>query len=208
MNLLIIAILISAALYIYFDFFKNQKLKYITKPLTTILIIVLAFQQLPEGFDSYGYLILGGLVFSLIGDVFLMLPTDKFIHGLAAFLIAHIFYIVAFSSGFGPYLDFEYLIPAAVYAIIFLWIVLPKTGSMKLPVIIYAFVLMIFMWQATGRYYFLAQSSASYVFMGAILFVISDSILAYARFVKNFKLSSLLIHSTYWGAQLFIALSI
>jgi len=47
-----------------------------------------------------------------------------------------------------------------------------------------------------------------YVFIGAILFVISDSILAYARFIKSFKLSSLLIHTTYWGAQIFIALSI
>lgn len=208
MNLLIIAILVSAGLYIYFDFIKNQTLKYTFKPLTTILIIALAFLQKPEGFDSYGYLIITGLVFSLIGDIYLMLPTDKFIHGLASFLIAHIFYIVAFSSGFGPFLDFEYLIPAAIYTLVFLWVILPKTGSMKLPVIIYAIVLMIFMWQATGRYYYLAQTSAFYVFIGAILFVISDSILAYARFVKSFKLSQLLIHTTYWGAQIAIALSI
>ncbi len=208
MNLLIIAILVSAGFYIYFDFKKNQTLRYITKPLTTILIIVLAFLQQTEGFDSYGYLIIAGLIFSLFGDIFLMLPTDKFIQGLAAFFVAHIFYIIAFSSGFGPYFEIGYLIPAIIYAVIFLWVILPKTGSMKLPVLIYTLVLLVFMWQATGRYYYLAETSALYVFVGAILFVISDSILAYARFVKNFRISQLIILSTYWGAQLCFALSI
>ncbi len=160
MSLLIITILISAGLYIYFDITKNQMLKYVFKPLTTILIIVLALLQQSEVFDLYGFLILAGLTFSLIGDIFLMLPTDKFVVGLASFFIAHIFYIAAFSSGFGPFLDLEYLIPAAIYTTLFLWVLLPKTGKMKLPVIIYAFILMIFMWQATGRYYYLAQTSA------------------------------------------------
>jgi len=208
MNLLIITIIVSSSLYIYFDITKKRVLKYVLKPLTTILVIILALQQSPEGIDLYGLTILFGLGFSLIGDVYLMLPTNKFIQGLAAFFIAHIFYIVAFSSGFGPFLDFEYLIPVAIYAIIFLWVLLPKTGKMKLPVIIYTFVLMIFMWQATGMYYYMAQTSAFYVFIGAIFFVISDTILAYAKFITNFRLSSMFIHSTYWGAQILIALSI
>ena len=112
MYLLIVIIFISASLYIYSDFIKNQTLKYIFKPLTTILIIILAIIHHSESTNLYGYLIITGLVFSLIGDVYLMLPIDKFIHGLAAFLIAHIFYIVAFCSGFGPYFEVGYLIPA------------------------------------------------------------------------------------------------
>jgi len=208
MNLFIIAILVSAGLYVYFDFQKNQLLKYITKPLTTILIIVVAFLQQANDYDLYSCLIITGLIFSLFGDIFLMLPNDKFIQGLIAFLVAHIFYIVAFSLGFGPYLEIGYLIPAAIYTITFLWILLPKAGEMKIPVIVYALILMTFLWQATGRYYYIGNSSALFTFAGAILFVISDSILAYARFVKRFNLSQLLVHATYWGAQLLIALSI
>ncbi len=208
MFLLIIIISISAGLYIYSDFKKNQILKYIFKPLTTILIIILAIIHQSESTNLYGYLIIAGLVFSLIGDVYLMLPTDKFIHGLAAFLIAHIFYIVAFSSGFGPYFDIGYLIPAAIYTLLFLWLLLPKTGKMKLPVLVYSLVLMTFLWQASGRFFYLGNQTSLYIIIGAILFVISDSILAYARFIKSYKLSQLLIHVTYWGAQVFIALSI
>lgn len=204
---LIVITLISAILYISADF-KSSELKYLFKPLTTILIIAVAGLLQYESTSLYGYLIIAGLVFSLFGDVFLMLPKDKFIQGLASFLIAHIFYIVAFGLGFGPYFELGYLIPAAIYTILFLWILLPKTGKMKMPVTIYAIVLMIFLWQALGRYYYLGNQASLYIIVGAVLFVISDSILAYARFVRNFKLSQTLIHITYWSAQLFIALSI
>ncbi|MFK5854594.1 MAG: lysoplasmalogenase [Bacteroidota bacterium] len=197
--------IISAALYIYTNSLSSR-LKYLFKPLTTILVITIAIILQRE--SMYGYLIIAGLVFSLFGDVFLMLPKDKFVQGLASFLIAHIFYIVAFGLGFGPYFELGYLIPAAIYAIVFLWILLPKTGKMKIPVMVYALVLMVFLWQALGRFYYLGNQASLYIIVGAVLFVISDTILAYARFVKNFNLSPTLIHVTYWGAQLFIALSI
>jgi len=199
--------IISAWLYIYTNSLSS-KLKYLFKPLTTILVITIAIILQYESESVYGYLIIAGLVFSLLGDIFLMLPNDKFVQGLASFLVAHIFYIIAFSSGFGPFLEFGYLIPAIIYASVFLWILLPKTGKMKIPVMVYAIVLMVFLWQALGRFYYLGNQASLYIIIGAVLFVISDTILAYARFVKDFNLSPTLIHVTYWGAQVFIALSI
>ncbi len=194
--------IISAGLYIYTDFLNNN-LKYLFKPLTTILVISIAIILQFESESMYGYLIIAGLVFSLFDDVFLMLPKDKFVQGLASFLIAHLFYIVAFSSGLGPYLEIGYLIPPAIYAFVFLWILLPKTGKMKIPVMIYALVLMVFLWQALGRFYYLGNQASLFIIIGAILFVVSDTILAYARFVKNFNLSPTLIHVTYWGGASF-----
>ncbi len=205
---IIIGIIISACLFIWFDFKNNKSLKYLFKPLTTILIIGLATIQELRDFDQYKILIISGLIFSLVGDIFLMLPSDKFIQGLSSFFIAHVLYIVAFSSGFGPYYDLLLVIPAIVYSIIFLWILLPKTGKLTVPVILYSAVLLIFLWQATGRFYYLAITSATYVLLGAILFVISDSILGYTKFVRKGRFSSILIHSTYWSAQILLALSI
>ena len=207
MTLLLITTFLSAILYLVFDH-KKSKLIFVFKPLTTILVIIIAFLQ-PSGIlETYKYLILTGLVFSLIGDVFLMLPSDKFIHGLASFLIAHIFFIVAFTLDFGPYFEWTLLIPAAIITFPFLWFLLPKTGKMKIPVFVYSLMLMIFLWQATGRFYYLAETTAFYTLIGAVLFIISDSVLAYTRFVKELKISHSLIHFTYWGALVFLALSI
>ena len=207
-NLILGLVIILASVYCYADYVKKPMLKYISKPLATILIILLAFLQPAGDTETYKYLIIFGLFFALIGDVFLMLPSDKFVHGLASFLIAHIFFIIAFADGFGPYYDWEFLIPVIIYSVVFLRILLPKTGKMKAAVFVYSLVLAFFLWQAFGRFYYLAESTAFYTLIGSVLFVVSDSILAYAKFVKQYKISQILIHFSYWGALFLLALSI
>ncbi|MBE0649441.1 MAG: lysoplasmalogenase [Bacteroidales bacterium] len=207
-TLFLLILLLSGGLYLAGHYLQKPILKYIFKPFTTILILFFAFMQLPYVSVQYKDFILIGLVLSLFGDVFLLWPEKRFVTGLVAFLLAHILFILAITSDFGPYLNWQYLIPALLYMAIFLWIVLPKTGKMVIPVVVYAAVLMLFFWQATGRAFYLASDSSMNAFWGAFLFVISDSILAYDKFVKKFKWSHFFIHVTYWGALYFIALSV
>jgi len=207
-QILLFAIFISGLFFIIFDYRNKARLRYIFKPLTTLLIILLAVLQETEVSEYYKYLIITGLIFSLAGDIFLMLPKDRFIAGLGSFFIAHLFFIFAFSSDFGPYLGWGYLIPLILYVAIFLKILLPHTKKMTIPVITYALVLLAFLWQASGRAYILGGSSPALAFFGAVFFVASDSILAYDRFVKGYKYATLFIMLTYWLAQVFIALSI
>ena len=207
-QILLFAIFISGLLYIIFDYRKKASLRYIFKPLTTLLIILLAVLQETEVSEYYKYLIISGLVFSLAGDVFLMLAKDRFIAGLGSFFVAHLFFILAFAGDFGPYWGWEYLIPILIYVVIFLKILLPHTNKMSIPVVAYALVLAVFLWQASGRGYVLGGSSPALAFFGAVLFVASDSILAYDRFVKGYKFATLFIMLTYWLAQVFIALSV
>jgi len=208
MNFLILLIILSGLLHITGQYLKITSLKYIFKPLTTALIILLAFQFDLGNYTIYKTLILIGLVFSLMGDVFLMLPKDRFIAGLVSFLVAHLLFIGAMVSGLGPFYAWIPFIPIAVYMIILLWILLPKTGKMTVPVLVYALVIMLFLWQAAGRAWYLAGDSSSNAFFGAVLFVISDSILAYNKFVKSFKLAELIIMLSYWSALVLLAFSI
>ncbi len=205
---ILVSIVLSSVAYIFGDLFQKPILKYIFKPLSTLLIIFLALQQSAEVSETYKYLIISGLLFSLLGDVFLMLPKDKFIQGLVSFLLAHLIFIYALADGMGPYLEVYALIPAAVYTIVFLWVLLPRTGSMKIPVLVYSLVLMVFLWQAVGRFYYSAEGSAWYSLLGASFFVVSDSILAYGRFIRNLRYSTIFIHITYWSALICISLSI
>lgn len=72
---------------------------YISKPLTMLFIIALAFGYQSDDHDGSHAWILLGLCLSLAGDVLLMLPRDCFIQGLAAFFVAHLCYIVGFAQG-------------------------------------------------------------------------------------------------------------
>jgi uncharacterized membrane protein YhhN len=208
MIIIITCVIICAGLYIVFDIMNKQVLKYIFKPATTLLVITLVLVKTNGNYELYSIFIITGLIFSLIGDIYLMLPDDKFFKGLVSFFVAHIFFVISFVIGFGPYFDILLLIPAIVYAIVFLIKILPKTGELKIPVLLYSGMLVLFLWQATGRFYYLADSSALFTFTGAIMFVISDSILGYSKFIKKSHLSTLLIHVTYWGALTFFALSV
>src|SRR5690606_6397490 len=87
---------VTAALTIVSKARESKRGEYVFKPLTTVLILAIALLADNPISSTYRALIVAGLVASLAGDVFLMLP-DRFTPGLLSFLIAHIFYILAFT---------------------------------------------------------------------------------------------------------------
>ncbi len=115
---------------------------------------------------------------------------------------------MAFAGDFGPYLGWGYLIPVLIYMAVVLKILLPQTKEMTVPVLAYVLVLTVFMWQASGRGWTLAGNSPALALLGAVLFVLSDTILAYNRFVKALKFERFFTMLTYWLAQVLLALSV
>src|SRR5688572_18694162 len=93
MKILSVLTFISAILTVYFEY-SDRRFAYLFKPLTLVLIIsIVCFYGSDKSF--YRSAILAGLVFSLIGDTFLINPKN-FVPGLISFLIAHLCYIAAF----------------------------------------------------------------------------------------------------------------
>ncbi len=188
--------------------YHNRPLLYVFKPLTIGLIIFLAWHIGGHEPDRYFWLIFAGLLFSAAGDVFLMLPKDRFVAGLLSFLVAHCLYIAAFSvpAGFlsAPWLALPYLLAAGLL----LFILLPKAGRLTLPVVVYGATLAVMGWQAASRWLHLQDDASFYAMVGAVLFLISDGILAFNRFVKPFRAAELALLTTYFAAQYLIALSV
>jgi uncharacterized membrane protein YhhN len=184
-------------------------LHYVSKPLATALLLVLVWRILLPISTRYKWAILTGLVFALCGDVFLMLPQDHFVAGLICFLITHCFYIIALTSdarfGAKP-LTFVACIVVASCMVWGLWASLAP--DLKLPVAAYALVLGLMAAQAISRAQFLSTRSARLAAIGAVLFMISDSILAYGKFRFDIPLQGLWVLTTYFAAQWFVAKSV
>jgi uncharacterized membrane protein YhhN len=197
MPALIAAIAVSALLEIAAETTGHRRSVYLLKPLTTGLIVVLAATtpQAVSGF--YRTTVVLGLLFSVAGDVFLMLPGDRFVQGLASFLVAHICYIVAFSSVAGSLsaLGGLFLLGWGAFLLGVLW---ARLGAYRVPVAVYAVVLLMMAWTAI----------AARVAVGALLFVASDSALALERFGRKHRWAQTMVLSTYFAAQLLIALSV
>lgn len=206
-NTLLPFIFISAYSHIYFDSLKKNALCYFFKPLTTILIICLAYMQTTT-FTPVHYWVFGGLVFSLLGDIFLMLKKDYFLQGLIAFFIAHVAYVIAFTDTEGFEFNGWLLIFLLVYAGVLIAVLNKHLGKLRIPVYAYATALTLMVLTSYNFFQLSWHYMSLYAFVGALFFMVSDSILAYRRFVKEYVWSQPAILATYYIAQSMIALSL
>jgi uncharacterized membrane protein YhhN len=159
--------------------------------------------------------VLVAIFFSLIGDTLLMfIDRDElfFMLGLAAFLIAHAFYIFSYrqhkNASHPDELQGVQRIRLAFPIILagsgLVFVLYPHLGSLKIPVLLYALTIVIMVLNALFRYGRTQSASFWMVFFGAVLFMISDSLIAINKFVGTVASAHLLIMSTYIVAQVFI----
>lgn len=182
---------------------------FIFKPLTTTLIFMLAALAPFSLSTRYGGAVLIGLLFSLAGDIFLMLPQDHFREGLASFLIAHLFYLLAFTTDAPLMADSRPFLIALLLGTALLRLLWGGIArALRIPVVLYVFFLLAMAAQASGRAIDLAHLSAQIAALGAVLFVLSDTALAFDRFKMNFWGARAVVLTTYFLAQWLIALSL
>lgn|SRR5690606_26471275 len=188
-------------------------LHYLCKPLTMVAIISMVARA-DAAAGRYRTLVLVGMLCSLAGDVFLMLPQDLFVPGLLAFLVAHLFYIAAFFPGATPKGRSLAILGYVVATAGSVTLLLPKVpAELQIPVVVYGFVLVLMAGLAAARASAMRRDQAlaaptRMAALGAFLFVISDNVLAWDRFGHDVPLAMLLILATYFGAQWCIARSV
>ncbi|MFH1941912.1 MAG: lysoplasmalogenase [bacterium] len=186
---------------------EKHVLFYVFKPLTTVCILFLAVLIGRSNDSSYFMWIVTGLAFCLAGDIFLMFPERFFTVGLTGFLMGHVFYILAFSSDVGLQISWR-LLPFAVYGLAMFFFLFPSLGRMKFPVLVYVAVIVVMVWQSLEQWVQLSKNSTLFAFMGAVLFVVSDSVLAINKFKRMMKCAQPWILGMYYYAQWLIALSV
>ena len=183
-------------------------LHFAVKPLTMLLAIAFVMTAMPAS-KARGLLVMA-LVFCGLGDGLLMLPGPAFfIPGLAAFLLAHLFYIALLRQDTSSLPWFPnrralltaLLAAAGMYAVV--WPGLPDP-VLKVAVAAYALVIALMAAQALGRASAWGTPAARIVAAGACLFMLSDSLIAINRFVQPLDLSAWWILSTYYLAQILI----
>jgi uncharacterized membrane protein YhhN len=193
---------------------KEQKtLEYIAKP--AVMLALLTWLWSVSGFQG-GLLWFGlGLFFSLLGDIFLMLPRDRFIPGLVSFLLAHLAYVIGFTRtlppvNLGSLLLAVFVTAAAgfVYRRIASGLAASGNTRLKTPVFIYTNVISLMLLAALLTLLSPEWSArtALAASLGALLFFISDGILAWNKFVAPLRHAKLAVIVCYHLGQILITL--
>jgi uncharacterized membrane protein YhhN len=210
--ILVPVIAATVTLLVRAEFRKDMRTRYILKPLSTLLIIAVALLSLlsPAANASFTMWVTVGLVLSLGGDVALMFESNPwFLAGLVLFLLAHVVYAIGFTllNGFHPQdlISGAVLLAAAVAVFFYLR---PGLGSMQGPVVFYILVICFMVNRAVSTFFgdVFTVTQAWLLTLGAILFWLSDLVLAVNRFRHPFPANRLSLF-LYFGGQLLIALS-
>jgi len=185
---------------------KDQKLEYLCKPLTVVLLIGVALVMEPDSTTMRTWFV-AALVFSLAGDLFLMLKErDLFVLGLASFLISHVAYVLGFLVGGVSILGLlgGLVVAGASVGLVGSRIVKSaqeREPQLMGPVMAYMGVISAMLAVAIG-------SGDTVAVMGAVLFYVSDALIGWTKFVRDVKWAPLAIIVTYHLAQIALVTSL
>ncbi|MES1214662.1 MAG: lysoplasmalogenase [Bacteroidota bacterium] len=206
----VIAFLVVLVVHIAGIYIGDDSIELFTKPLLVVLLIGYFFWSTKSVSSGLKIWMAGALILSLTGDVLLMFVSSNaafFLAGLAAFLTAHLFYIFFFHAirihekikG-----KLFLLLLVFIYYVGLMSILTPWLGSYKLPVRIYSVVICFMLMLSMHMLYIKNKKAGWKMFAGALLFVISDSVLAVNKFYISFIEADIIIMFTYGIAQLLI----
>jgi len=202
---------------------RQKGLEYVFKPATLVAVIVGAALLTQGPHDAWqARFFLPGLVFSLAGDVFLMLPEAAagkprpyFLLGLVSFLLGHVCYVVGLNPTLPPALALVTLVVVAAIGVTLYRAIaagLRRQGqeAMKVPVAVYSVALSLMLFSAWATLFRPEWTPVrrGLVIAGASLFFGSDAMLAWDRFVRRSSLLHFLVIVTYHLGQMALAVSI
>jgi len=193
---------------------KNIFLNYISTPLITVSIIMLCLYGLYYKAGFHNFLITGGAVLSLAGDIFNLnekkLVVD-FKCGVLFFIMTQLFYFTAFTAS---YIFSFYQIPAVLLyftAFIFIVKLFPlkiSSNFLKIEIMIYGFIISLTLLLSFFNLLDFYSLKNLYIFAGMFLFTLSDILLCTNLLYRKFSYYSIFVWLLYAPAQTLIALSI
>jgi len=197
--------------------YRHRRLEYLLKPATLVAILAGAGLLLRGPHDPWqATFFLAGLACSLAGDVFLMLPGERFFRpGLGAFLLAHLCYVAGLNRTPPLWPTWAMLGAPAVLGIVLYRRIAAGLrrqgkGALLVPVAVYSLVLSLMLFSAWSTLLRPEWSALrkGLVVAGGSLFYASDAMLAWDRFVSPIPGGRVPIMVTYHLAQAALAASI
>jgi uncharacterized membrane protein YhhN len=189
-----------------FIYLEVNTLRWVSKSMLLPLLGIMYLTMVPRVQRSNYFI--GALCLSWLGDLLLQIK-GVFIPGLLAFLLAHlgfIFYFALLEPKEKGIVQRKLLLilPIIIYISTFLYFVFPYLGELKWPVAIYAITIGVMMGMAINTIGKLPAKTTRLFVIGALLFAISDSILAVHLFVLPIKILGIAVMLTYGLAQFYL----
>lgn len=197
-----IAVFFSGWLYVDASYRGPGWQRWVFKPVTLLLLLLLAWQA--PMFEATGYLILAGLLATLVGDALTLLPTQRMLYAIGAFFLSHLLYTLYFASQMT--FSFFWPLPLALLIVGALLVALIWTQleTFRWPIMTFIGMTLVMVWLA-GELYFFRPTSASFSgFVGAALLLLGNIVWLGSHYRRRFAADSAIAAACYFAGHFMI----
>ena len=152
-----IAVCFSAWLYVDASYRGPAWQRWLFKPVTLLLLLLLAWQA--PMFNAISYLVLAGLCASLIGDALTLLPRQRLLYAVGAFFLSHLLYTIYFASQMTLSIFWPLPLVLLVIGALLIAVIWSRLEEMRLPVCTFIAMTLVMVWLAGELWFFRPRSS-------------------------------------------------
>ncbi|WP_421507495.1 lysoplasmalogenase [Erwinia rhapontici] len=201
-----LAVLFSGWLYVDASYRGPQWQRWVFKPVTMLLLLAWAWQA--PVLATTDYLILLGVLATLVGDALTLLPTKRMLYAIGAFFLSHLLYTLYFASQMT--LSVFWPIPLVLLIIggVVLATIWSRLEELRWPICTFFGMALLMVWLATERYFVLPSEDAFTLMAGAILLLLGNIVWLVSHYRRRFSADSAIIAACYFGGHFMIVRSL
>ncbi|HEI6730476.1 TPA: lysoplasmalogenase [Yersinia enterocolitica] len=180
--------------------------RWVFKPVTLLLLLLLAWQAPILG--PAGYLIVLGLLATLVADALLLLPSERLLYALGAFFLSHLLYTISFASQMTFTLFWPLPLVLIIVGALLLATIWTRLDEMRWPVVAFVGMTLLMVWMA-GEQYFARSTDMSFSLLtGTVLLLVSHTIWLLNRYRFSFRASDAIVAGCYFVGHFLIVRSL
>ncbi|MFU2315495.1 lysoplasmalogenase [Rahnella sp. PCH160] len=201
-----LAVFFSGWLFVDASYRGPRWQRWVFKPVTLLLLLLLAWQA--PTLNVYSYLILLGLAATLVADGLLLLPEERFMYAIGAFFLSHLLYTLSFASQMT--ITFFWPLPLALLIIgaVLLAVIWTRLAELRWAVTTYIAMTLLMVWLAGEQYFARSTDMAFSLFCGAALLLLGNIFWLTSRYRFTFRASDALVAACYFGGHFLIVRSL
>mgnify|MGYP003362589988 CR=1 FL=1 len=201
-----LAVLFSGWLYVDASYRGPQWQRWVFKPVTMLLLLAWAWQA--PVLKTTDYLILLGVLATLVGDALTLLPTKRMLYAIGAFIHSHLLYTLYFASQMT--LSFFWPIPLALLIIggLVAATVWSRLEELRWPICTFFGVTLLMVWLGMEQYFMLPTDDTFTLMAGSVLLLLGNIVWLVSHYRRRFSADRAVIAACYFAGHFMIVRSL
>ncbi|MBS0971053.1 lysoplasmalogenase [Chimaeribacter arupi] len=201
----LLAVVFSAWLYVDASYRGPDWQRWLFKPITLLLLLLLALET--PVLSVYGYLIIMGLVATLLGDALMLLPKSRVMYALGAFFLSHLFYTLSFATQMTISLFWPLPLTLVIIGAALLAVIWTRLEEMRWPVVTFVAMTLLMVWLAGEQYYMRSTDFTFSILVGTSLLLLSVILGLVNHYRLKFRAADALVAACYFGGHFMVVRS-